>query len=144
MNVRKEKKPLLYIQQPRMIDVGSNMQNTYKGSAKKAESRPKPPEEVKEEVVEAVIEEPAVLTTESYFRPLKPFREMDLEGKIGYLEASIMGRAPFPCTFQTEHVSYRGVLRSSDSTTLTVKTFQGEDVVLEKRAVKNIQIIGLK
>ena len=26
MNVRKEKKPLLYIQQPRMIDVGSNMQ----------------------------------------------------------------------------------------------------------------------
>lgn len=144
MNVRKEKKPLLYIQQPRMIDVGSNMQNTYKGSAKKAESKPKPPEEVKEEVVEAVIEEPAVLTTESYFRPLKPFREMDLEGKIGYLEASIMGRAPFPCTFQTEHVSYRGVLRSSDSTTLTVKTFQGEDVVLEKRAVKNIQIIGLK
>ncbi|WP_317949523.1 CotO family spore coat protein [Rossellomorea marisflavi] len=142
--MRKEKKPLLYIQQPRMIDVGSNMQNTYKGSAKKAESRPKPPEEVKEEVVEAVIEEPAVLTTESYFRPLKPFREMDLEGKIGYLEASIMGRAPFPCTFQTEHVSYRGVLRSSDSTTLTVKTFQGEDVVLEKRAVKNIQIIGLK
>ncbi|MEW4308832.1 CotO family spore coat protein [Rossellomorea marisflavi] len=142
--MRKEKKPLLYIQQPRMIDVGSNMQNTYKGSAKKAESKPKPPEEVKEEVVEAVIEEPAVLTTESYFRPLKPFREMDLEGKIGYLEASIMGRAPFPCTFQTEHVSYRGVLRSSDSTTLTVKTFQGEDVVLEKRAVKNIQIIGLK
>ncbi|UTE71358.1 spore coat CotO family protein [Rossellomorea marisflavi] len=142
--MRKEKKPLLYIQQPRMIDVGSNMQNTYKGLAKKAESRPKPPEEVKKEVVEAVIEEPAVLTTESYFRPLKPFREMDLEGKIGYLEASIMGRAPFPCTFQTEHVSYRGVLRSSDSTTLTVKTFQGEDVVLEKRAVKNIQIIGLK
>lgn len=142
--MRKEKKPLLYIQQPRMIDVGSNMQNTYKGSAKKAESRQKPPEEVKEEVVEAVIEEPAVLTTESYFRPLKPFREMDLEGKIGYLEASIMGRAPFPCTFQTEHVSYRGVLRSSDSNTLTIKTFQGEDVVLEKRAVKNIQIIGLK
>ncbi|TYS54134.1 hypothetical protein FZC83_13035 [Rossellomorea marisflavi] len=144
MNVRKEKKPLLYIQQPRMIDVGSNMQNTYKGSAKRAESRPKPPEEVKEEVVEAVIEEPAALTTESYFRPLKPFREMDLEGKIGYLEASIMGRAPFPCTFQTDHVSYRGVLRSSDSTTLTIKTFQGEDVVLEKKAVKSIQIIGLK
>lgn len=143
--MRKEKKPLLYIQQPRMIDVGSNMQNTYKGSAKKAENRPKPLVEVKEEPVEAVREEQReVLTTESYFRPLKPFREMDLEGKIGYLEASIMGRAPFPCTFQTEHVSYRGVLRSSDSTTLTIKTFQGEDVVLEKRAVKNIQIIGLK
>ncbi len=144
MSVRKEKKPLLYIQQPRMIDVRSNMQNTYKGSAKRAETRPKPVEQVKKEEVEAVIEEPAVLTTESYFRPLKPFREMDLEGKISYLEASIMGRAPFPCTFQTDTVSYRGVLRASDTSTLTIKTFQGEDVVLEKRTVKNIQIIGLK
>ncbi|MEW5569175.1 CotO family spore coat protein [Rossellomorea marisflavi] len=144
--MRKEKKPLLYIQQPRMIDVRSNMQNTYKGSAKRADTRPKPVEQVKKEEVEveAVIEEPAVLTTESYFRPLKPFREMDLEGKISYLEASIMGRAPFPCTFQTDTVSYRGVLRSSDTNTLTIKTFQGEDVVLEKRTVKNIQIIGLK
>ncbi len=144
MSVRKEKKPLLYIQQPRMIDVRSNMQNTYKGSAKRAETRPKPVEQVKKEEVEAVIEEPTVLTTESYFRPLKPFREMDLEGKISYLEASIMGRAPFPCAFQTDTVSYRGVLRSSDTNTLTIKTFQGEDVVLEKRTVKNIQIIGLK
>ncbi|KML06195.1 CotO family spore coat protein [Rossellomorea marisflavi] len=142
--MRKEKKPLLYIQQPRMIDVRSNMQNTYKGSAKRAETRPKPVEQVKKEEVEAVIEEPTVLTTESYFRPLKPFREMDLEGKISYLEASIMGRAPFPCAFQTDTVSYRGVLRSSDTNTLTIKIFQGEDVVLEKRTVKNIQIIGLK
>ncbi|WP_187443480.1 CotO family spore coat protein [Rossellomorea aquimaris] len=185
--MNRQKKPLLYIHQPRLNDVKSSMQEVYRGSpsivqpereerntqsiemkrnsAELIEAAPlgrlkqpeyhtivkREPKEVRSIIKETTNSEEAnqresglVHSHDGYFKPLTPFKDLDMDGKIEYMQKSIMGRAPFPCAFQTEEGVYRGVLTSADSASIDIKTFQGEEVTLKRNSIKAIKIIGLK
>ncbi|MFI8577162.1 CotO family spore coat protein [Rossellomorea aquimaris] len=186
--MNRQKKPLLYIHQPRLNEVKSSMQEVYRGSSSivqsKKEERNTGPIEMKRksaELFEAAplgrLKQPEYHTIvkretqevrpiiketpnseeepnigevvrehshDGYFKPLTPFKDLDLDGKIEYMQQSIMGRAPFPCAFQTEEGVYRGVLTSADGASIDIKTFQGEEITLKRNSIKAIKIIGLK
>lgn len=185
--MNRQKKPLLYIHQPRLNDVKSSMQEVYRGSSSivqpEREERNTQPIEMKRkstELIEAAplgrLKQPEYHTIvkrdtiearpilkeisnkeeaiqgearpehshDGYFKPLTPFKDLDMDGKIEYMQQSIMGRAPFPCAFQTEGGVYRGVLTSADSASIDIKTFQGEEITLTRNSIKAIKIIGLK
>jgi Spore coat protein CotO len=185
IGLNRQKKPLLYIHQPRLNDVNSSMQEVYRGSPsrnvqpKQVERNVRPVERKSTELFEAAplgklkqaeyhtivkretepikkeapkSEEPKPIHSElgqepshdGYFKPLTPFKDLDMDGKIEYMQQSIMGRAPFPCAFQTEDGVYRGVLTSADGTSIEIKTFQGEEITLKRNSIKAIKIIGLK
>nr|WP_113930519.1 CotO family spore coat protein [Bacillus sp. P14.5] len=77
------------------------------------------------------------------FKPLKPFREMELDEKITYLSRYINGKAPFPCEFITEEERYKGILLSAEGDTLVLKTFQGDEIDVKRKSLRAIKIIGL-
>ncbi|WP_456271786.1 CotO family spore coat protein [Bacillus sp. AK031] len=77
------------------------------------------------------------------FKPLKPFREMELDEKINYLSRYINGKAPFPCEFVTAEEHYKGILLQDGNDTLVVKTFQGDEAEIKRSSLKAIKIIGL-
>ncbi|MGM0826875.1 MAG: CotO family spore coat protein [Bacillota bacterium] len=185
--MNRQKKPLLYIHQPRLNDVKSSMQEVFRGSSsivqpKKEEGNTRPIEmkrksaelfeaaplgrlkqpeyhtivkretqEVRPIIKEASKSEEPIQgelglehSHDGYFKPLTPFKDLDLDGKIEYMQQSIMGRAPFPCAFQTEEGVYRGVLTSADGASIDIKTFQSEEITLNRNSIKAIKIIGLK
>jgi hypothetical protein len=77
------------------------------------------------------------------FKPLKPFREMELEEKLDYLSRYINGKAPFPCEFVTEEDRYKGILLKAGEDVLIIKSFQGDEVEVARSSLKAIKIIGL-
>lgn len=77
------------------------------------------------------------------FKPLKPFREMELDEKIDYLSRYINGKAPFPCEFVTAEDLYKGILLKNDGEVLVIKSFQGDEVEVKRSSLQAIKIIGL-
>ncbi|MGD6801620.1 CotO family spore coat protein [Rossellomorea vietnamensis] len=77
------------------------------------------------------------------FKPLKPFRDMELDEKITYLSRYINGKAPFPCEFITAEERYKGILLSSEGDLLVLKTFQGDEIEINRNSLRGIKIIGL-
>jgi hypothetical protein len=77
------------------------------------------------------------------FKPLKPFRDMDLDEKVDYLSRYINGKAPFPCEFITKEERHRGILLQSEKDILVIKTFQGDEVEFSRSSLEAIKIIGL-
>ncbi len=164
----KNKKPLLYIHQPDLREVKSNMQSSYRSSniktdsAKQKESvaivKKKKREYLQEDLdsIQAEVEIEQEEKQESQpqpkpdenkgkfgFKKVKPFREMDLNEKLDYLTEFGDGKAPFPCVFTTESNSYKGVIFSANGTEVEIKPFQGEHVKLNKNDIKSIKMIGL-
>jgi Spore coat protein CotO len=165
----KNKKPLLYIHQPELREVKSNMQSNYRSpniktdSAKQKESvsivKKKKREYLQEDLdsIQAEMEieqeeqgpqsQPQPKLGENTgkfgFKKVKPFREMDLNEKLDYLTEFGDGKAPFPCVFTTENNSYKGVIFSANGTEVEIKPFQGEHVKLNKNDIKSIKMIGL-
>jgi hypothetical protein len=77
------------------------------------------------------------------FKPLKPFRDMELDEKINYLSRYINGKAPFPCEFVTAEDHYKGILLQDGEDLLVIKSFQGDEVEIKRSSLKAIRIIGL-
>jgi hypothetical protein len=77
------------------------------------------------------------------FKPLKPFRDMELDEKINYLSRYINGKAPFPCEFVTGEDHYKGILLQDGDDILVIKSFQGDEVEIKRSSLKAIKIIGL-
>ncbi|MBN8192427.1 hypothetical protein JI667_09715 [Bacillus sp. NTK074B] len=101
-------------------------------------------EEAKTEVVKSIPQPPERKTAVSTFRKLKPFRELSIEEKIDYISESIYGKVPFPCEFSNGQLSVKGVMLNDDGETITVKSFQGEEVKMKKNEVTSIKMIGLQ
>ncbi|MCA1056717.1 spore coat CotO family protein [Rossellomorea aquimaris] len=155
------KEPLLYIQQPKLEEVKGNMQVIYRSTKSKEKKEPTA-EKIKETRMDHVVEpksrleevnesskpgaetDKEVPKSSSYsFRRLKPFKELNLEEKLEYINASINGKVPFPCEFKTDDASYKGVLTSMDEAGIAIKTFQGEEVSIPKNELKSIKMVGL-
>ncbi|WP_409253454.1 CotO family spore coat protein [Bacillus sp. SCS-153A] len=77
------------------------------------------------------------------FKPLKPFREMELDEKIVYLSGYSNGKAPFPCEFVTAEERYKGILLKIEGDALIIKSFQGDEIEVNRSSLKAIKIIGL-
>ncbi|WP_187444945.1 CotO family spore coat protein [Rossellomorea vietnamensis] len=77
------------------------------------------------------------------FKPLKPFRDMELDEKITYLSRYINGKAPFPCEFISAEERHKGILLSAEGDILVLKTFQGDEVEINRSSLRGIKIIGL-
>ncbi|WP_168413157.1 CotO family spore coat protein [Bacillus salacetis] len=77
------------------------------------------------------------------FKPLKPFRDMELDEKIDYLSRYINGKAPFPCEFITQEERHRGILLRAEGEFLVIKSFQGDEVEIKRSNLDAIKIIGL-
>jgi hypothetical protein len=102
-----------------------------------------PESEHKEEAEKLEEREPENTKRSFSFKPLKPFREMDLDEKINYLSRYINGKAPFPCEFVTEEDRYKGILLKKEENILVIKTFQGDEIDINRNSLKAIKIIGL-
>ncbi|WP_179884925.1 CotO family spore coat protein [Bacillus sp. AFS015802] len=167
------KKPLLYINQPRLEEVKGNMQVTYR-STKKPQPQPgmkdnhpiSAPESSKKEKQEdkyyeeeySMLQENPVKDTPaqpspepaerkaatSAFRKLKPFRDLTIDEKLDYISASIYGKVPFPCEFSNGILSVKGIILEDDGDEITVKSFQGEEVKMRKNELTSIKMIGLQ
>jgi hypothetical protein len=162
------KEPLLYIQQPKLQEVKGNMQVTYRSTKQKEkkekhstkpvdrqiEKKPneaesstskKPDSEINEEKQShpqlAIEEQKSAIHS---FRRLKPFKELNLEEKLEYINASINGKVPFPCEFSTDSAAYKGVLISMEESNIKIKTFRGGEETIERDSLKSIKMIGLQ
>ncbi|WP_421384222.1 CotO family spore coat protein [Bacillus salacetis] len=96
-----------------------------------------------EDVEELEEREPENKKRSFSFKPLKPFREMELDEKINYLSRYINGKAPFPCEFVTEEDRYKGILIKGGDEVLVIKSFQGDEVEINRSSLRAIKIIGL-
>ncbi|MBW3114156.1 spore coat CotO family protein [Bacillus sp. MCCB 382] len=101
-------------------------------------------EGAKVEAVKSIPQPPERKTAAATFRKLKPFRELSIEEKIDYISESIYGKVPFPCEFSNGRISVKGVMLNDDGDTITVKSFQGEEVKMKKNEVVSIKMIGLQ
>ncbi|MGM0844335.1 MAG: CotO family spore coat protein [Bacillota bacterium] len=109
-------------------------------------THPKPQSETdspKQEAVEETEEKQEQKQKTFSFKPLKPFRDMELDEKINYLSRYINGKAPFPCEFITAEERYKGILLSGGDDVLVVKSFQGDEIEFKRTSLREIKIIGL-
>jgi hypothetical protein len=160
----KSKKPLLYIHQPDLHEVTSNMQSSYRSSKPKPDSSEQKDSVLKKKKREYLQADPHSIQAEIEieqkekketqpkqeestgnfgFKKVKPFREMNLAEKLEYLTEFGDGKAPFPCIFATENESYKGVIFSTKGAEVEIKPFQGEHVKLNKTDITSIKMIGL-
>ncbi|XXM73861.1 CotO family spore coat protein [Lysinibacillus sphaericus] len=163
------KEPLLYIQQPKLQEVKGNMQVVYRSSKRKEKKEVKPARPIENktdsqkfdsgvstsppvsgvsEIAKETTPAPEAAREDSRpptqaFRRLPPFKELSLEEKLEYINASINGKVPFPCEFSTDHDTYKGILTTMSETAIKIKTFRGEEVEVAKDSLKSIKMIGL-
>ncbi|KIL47430.1 CotO family spore coat protein [Jeotgalibacillus campisalis] len=80
-------------------------------------------------------------TVAERFKPLKPFKEMNVSERLDYLKPFIGKRAPFICLFEFEDKTrVKGVLNECAEEKVTIAAKDGELITRKKDELKNIYI----
>ncbi|MDG5473010.1 CotO family spore coat protein [Jeotgalibacillus sp. ET6] len=167
---KKAHNPLLYIDQPSFECSKPVMQQVYQTSRTKEKDDKKalgqestPKKKVKAKPLGYVYEDekseklslknqieieeeqekeaPARHSVIERFKPLKPFKEMDVSERLDYLKPFIGKRAPFICLFEFEDKTrVKGVLNECGEEEVTIAAKDGELVKRKKEELKNIYI----
>lgn len=134
------RQPLLYIQQPSFKVPQVNMQVHY--SVKRNRREHKEGVELDRKEVQSTMEE-YDQNRHSPLKRLKPFKEMDLEEKIEYLQNFPKSIPPVPCIFQTANEAVRGIFVNKTENEVIVKQFDQTEKSISIKDLTSIVMMGL-
>ncbi|RDI47745.1 CotO family spore coat protein [Falsibacillus pallidus] len=151
------KGPLIYIQQPDFHIEKTNMQEIYISKEEtELKQAVKPNSELNEEAQtahenknnspkeEVENTSDSISQTGTYeFKPVKPFRMMELDEKIAYLAKFSGGKAPFPCEFMTNELRVKGIIHRIHGPLIEIKTFTDDFFVVHQNDLLEIKMIGI-
>lgn len=72
-------------------------------------------------------------------RPVKRFYDMEMDEKLQHLMAQFTS---LPCEFDCGEVSHKGILREVSPDQLKIQTLKGETVIVERKDLQQIQLLG--
>ncbi|MEK4030880.1 CotO family spore coat protein [Pseudobacillus sp. FSL P4-0506] len=72
-------------------------------------------------------------------RPVKRFYDMEMDEKLQHLMTQFTS---LPCVFDCGEVSHKGILREVSPDQLKVQTLKGETVIIERKDLQHIQLLG--
>lgn len=150
------KKPLLFIDQPKMKEPLGQMQSSFTFSAEKAVQKQEEPVQelnrdrkrtgVKE--LRHLFNEPADEVSQEAssdqrppqgLKPVKSFPHMTIEEKLDYIFSSPQF---YYCSFKTKSSEYVGKIKELNQNSVTVMTTKGIMQRIEKKDLVGIRIIG--